>query len=660
MMKEDVRQEIINLRNEIRKHDELYEKGTPVITDTEYDRLYRRLVMLEREYPEFYDPDSPTQKIITVKVDGLESVRHEVPMLSLDKAMTAEEVEKFAMKAGPGQVIIAQHKLDGLTIVLTYEGGKLVDAVSRGDGFTGQRCIHTIRTIRSLPKYIPFEGKLVIRGEAIIPSKEFERINTDGKYSNSRNLASGTVLTLDASVAAERGLDLVCYDLVYAEGLTFTKDTEMQVFMSSQGFKVVPIWLFSNNSKEELKELTDFCENYGKNERYKLEYAIDGLVLKFDDLAVRKMLGNTSKFPRWAIAYKFESMNATTTLREVIPQVGRTGQITPVAVFDEVVIGGVRIARATLHNYDNIRARDIRIGDRIVVERAKDVIPQVVQSIKSERTGAEQEVEIPKVCPVCGAPVEIRGAMVYCTGEDCLPQITERIIHFASRDAMDIEGFGRSNASLFVEKGLIQSIPDIYRLKERRSELLELEGFGEKKVDNLLDAIEKSKEQPLSRLIFGFGIFNIGKVVSKLIAGRFHDLDTILELAKDRRKFEEELLGIEGLGEIMVSDICNFFQNKKNLEMIEQLKQLGLNTKEPDTRKGDSLQGKTFVITGTLSREREYFKSLIESLGGKVTGSVSKKTDFLLAGENAGSKLSKAQELGIKIISEDEFYQMIS
>jgi DNA ligase (NAD+) len=345
-----------------------------------------------------------------------------------------------------------------------------------------------------LPRHILFKGRLVVRGEVIIPMKEFERINADGKYSNSRNLASGTVLTLDASVAAERGLDIYVYDLVTAEGTHFEKDTEMLDFLKSQGLKVAPTWVFDNSSEDEIRRITDFCMNYGNTERSKLPYAIDGLVLKFNSLALREELGYTAKYPRFGLALKFESLNATTTLRDFIYQVGRTGQITPVAVFDEVNIDGVRITRATLHNFDNIRRKGLFIGDRIVVERAKDVIPQVVQSIVSERTGEEKWIPTPEVCPVCGAKTEMRGPMLYCTGTDCISMLNEKIIHFVKRDAMDIDGFGRSNAVLFIEKGLLKGVPDIYRLKDRRDEMLELENFGEKKADNLLAAIKESKK----------------------------------------------------------------------------------------------------------------------------------------------------------------------
>jgi DNA ligase (NAD+) len=658
MNKEQIRKEIQDLRMKVERHDRLYEQGTPVITDTEYDRLYRRLVELELANPEFYDPNSPTQKIITVKVEGLESVVHEAPMLSQDKVTTAEELEKFATKVRGGEEILVQHKLDGLTIVLTYEDGRLVDAVSRGDGVTGQRCIHTIRTVRSLPKHILFRGRLVVRGEVIIPTKEFERINTDGKYSNSRNLASGTVLTLDAAVAAERGLDIYVYDLVTAEGMRFEKDTEMLDFLKSQGLKVVPTWVFNNSSRDEIRRMTDFCMEYGKTERAKLPYAIDGLVLKFNSLALRAELGYTAKYPRFSLALKFESLNATTTLRDIIYQVGRTGQITPVAVFDEVNIDGVRITRATLHNFDNIRRKGLMIEDRIVVERAKDVIPQVVQSIVSERTGNEKWIPLPEVCPVCGAKTEMRGPMLYCTGKDCVSRLNERIIHFVKRDAMDIDGFGRSNAVLFIEKGLLKGVSDIYRLKDRRDEMLELEGFGEKKVNNLLEAIEESKKQPLSRLLFGLGIQNVGGATSALIARCFKTMDNILKHA-EKGTLADELLKIEGIGEIMVQEIRSFFEDERNIEMIDELKALGLNMNEPEDKKGDTLNGKTFVITGTLSKERNYFKELIESLGGKVAGSVSKKTDYVLAGENAGSKLDKARELGVKVISEDEFNSML-
>lgn len=651
MNKEEIRKEIDRLRQEIEMHDRLYEQNRPIISDAEYDRLYMRLLELERQYPEFYDPNSPTQRIVTEVVEELVKVPHPTLMLSLEKTTTEEGIVKFATKV-PDQEIVVEEKLDGLTVVLTYENGVLSDAVTRGNGYVGERVLHTVRTIITVPKRIPYRQKLVVRGEVIIPYAEFERINVNGEFSNPRNLASGTVRQLDSSIAAQRGLEMIVYDLITAEG--FRKDSEMLEFLNSLGFVVVPYEVFKND-EEGIKNLVNYCKGY-EEKRKNLRYAIDGLVLKYNSLAVRQELGQTAKAPRWGIAFKFESLEATTTLRDVVWQVGRTGQITPVAVFDEIEIDGVKITRATLHNYQNIKNKDIRIGDRIVVARANDVIPQVVQSIKSLRDGSEKEVEIPQTCPECGSPVNAEGPILFCSGLNCKPQIVEKIIHFCKRDAMNIEGLGESNIELLVEKGFVSSIADLYRLHEFADELVKLEGFGKKKVSNILKAIENSKKNPLSNLLYGLSIMHIGKANSRNIARYFKSMDRLC------RASLEEIASVEGIGMVMAQAVIEFFKNEDNLKTIERLKSYGVNMEEPEEAKGGVLEGLVFVITGTLSVSRDEMQKTIERLGGKVAGSVSKKTDYLLLGKDGegSTKHRKAVELGIKIISEEEFNKMIN
>lgn len=634
------------LREEILKHDRLYDQGKPIISDSEYDRLYQELVQLERDYPELYNPKSPTQKIVFEAVKGLEKVRHSTPILSLEKATTKEELEKFLTR-GTGDVIV-QEKLDGLTIVITFENGRISDAVSRGNGEVGERLLHNIVTIKSLPKRIFFRGRLVIRGEVYVPYAEFERVNVNGEYSNPRNLASGSVRQLDPFIAAQRGLEIKIFDLIEAEGRTFFDDFECLDFLGQLGFPVVSYEIFSDP-----KDVINYCLNYS-SKRSSLDYAIDGLVIKYSDLSLRESLGRTAKSPRYAIAYKFQSLDAVTTLKEVIWQVGRTGVLTPVAVFDEVDIDGVKISRATLHNPQNIKDKGIMLYDKIVVARANDVIPKVTQALVSERTGTEKEIQIPEKCPVCDSPTRIEGPLVYCTGLNCRPQLAEKIIHFASRDAMDITGLGDSIVELLLFNQLIQSVPDIYKLEQHKNKLMELEGFGKKKVENLLKAVENSKKRPLSAVLYSLSIPHLGKTNSKIIAKKYRNIDSVLTATK------EDLAAIEGIGEIMANSITDGLQSLK--DTINKLRSLGVNMTEPVEKAGDTLSDKIFVITGTLSKDRSEFKKLIESMGGKVTGSVSKKTTYLLMGNgaNGSTKYQDAVKNNVPILNESKFWELIA
>jgi DNA ligase (NAD+) len=660
MDKAMIKARIEALREEVAKHDRLYEANKPIITDSEYDRLYMELVDLELKYPEFLTPDSPTQRIITTVVDGLKKVAHSQPILSQEKVTTEEGILKFCSKSNSR--ILVQQKLDGLTVVLTYENGVLKQAVTRGDGYIGEEVTHTVRTFRNLPKAIPFKGKLEVRIEAIIPFADFERINVNGEYSNTRNLASGTVRQLDARIASERNMRGIAFDLISAEGKEFETDVEMLEFLKEQGFDVVPYEVFEN-TEEGRQALIEYCTTYDDTIRPTLEYMIDGLILKFDDLSVREELGYTAKHPRWSCAFKFESLDATTTLRNVVNQVGKSGQITPVAEFDTVTIAGVNIHRATLHNFGIIKEKDIRIGDRIIVARGNDVIPKVVKSIKETRTGNEQIIEPPLHCPACGAPTEWDGENLYCTGLDCRPQLEAKLEHFVSRKAMNIDGLGDKTIQILLEKGLISSVTDIYKLKEKEAEIIFIEGFGKKKFDKMIEGIEKSKENPLHKVLFALSIRNIGESASKEIAKVFKNMDEILELSQNVPAFREKLLSIKDFGKKRANSMIEFFTNPHHIEIIRELQRLGLKMESEyqGTSAGNPLEGKIFVITGTLSKGRDEFKSLIESLGGKVSGSVSKKTSYLLMGKEAegSTKHKKALELGIPIINENDFYQLI-
>lgn len=665
--KEVAKVRIEELREEIKKHDRLYEQNRPIITDTEYDNLYIELVGLENQFSEFYSADSPTQKIYTVVVDGLKKVRHSQPMLSQEKCTKLEEVEKFFQR-GHGKVL-AQQKLDGLTIVLTYENGKLETAVSRGTGEIGEDVTHTVRTFKNVPKFIQFKNHLELRMEAIIPYAEFEKFNVDGKYSNTRNLASGSVRQLDASLAAERGLKGIVFDLVNAEGKAFEDDIEQLTFLKEQGFEVVETEVFDLDTEAGKKACLDYIENYATTIRPTLPHAIDGLVLKFNDFNVRLELGSTAKHPRWGIAFKFASQDATSTLRKIILQVGKTGQITPVAEFDEVDIDGVHITRATLHNFGNIARKDIRIGDKILISRANDVIPQVIKSFPEERTEALPVYEAPAECHVCHHPTEFIGENLYCTNEECTPQLVGKLEHFVSRGAMNIDGLGEKTVDLLFENGLIKEIPDLFELKNHQDEILKLERFGVKKYEKMVAGIEVSKAQPFHRVLYGLSIPLIGETASKEIAKVFKSMDDLVKNIEENPEItRNRLLNIDDFGDTMVNSIFTYFAKFNHIELIQRLHYLDL-TMESEFMKNSnsngasqqSLNGKVFVITGALSKSRDEFKEDIEALGGKVTGSVSKKTTYLLMGKDAEgtSKHQKALDLGITILDEEGFNQLI-
>lgn len=649
------------LQQEIKKHDELYEQNQPIITDSEYDALYQELLDLEGEHPELVTPDSPTQRIVTTLVPSLKKVRHDNPMLSQDKVNNEEGLRKFLSKNTKGSRLIVQQKLDGLTIVEGREKGKMAQAVTRGDGYIGEDVSHTVKTFDNIPKAIPFADALSVRMEAIIPFEEFERINVDGKYSNPRNLASGTVRQLDSSISAERKLLGIAFELEKAEGKTFETDVERLEFMKEQGYHVVPYKVFEAHETEELIE---YCLTYGEKVRPTIPYMIDGLVIKFDDIALREELGFTSKFPKWSCAFKFESLDATTTLTNVAFQVGKSGQITPVAEFDKINISGVNITRATLHNFSNIDTKDIRIGDKVVIARANDVIPQVVKAIHSERTGDEKVVEMPSECPSCASPTERIGENIYCTGATCKPQLAGKMAHYVSRKAMNIDGLGEKTVEMLLEKDFVQSFADLYRLEEKRDQFVGIEGFGEKKIEKMLKGIEESKEMPFEKALYGLSIRLIGQSASRDVAKKYGSMKELLS-ASQEADFKEQLLSIEDFGDTMSTSLIDFLENDQNRDLIQQMLDLGVKMESPEApattvSAGSSLEGTSFVITGALSKGREEFKALIEARGGKVSGSVSKKTTYLLMGDDANgtSKHKKALDLGVTILSEDDFNQL--
>ncbi len=665
-----IEQKIKQLREEVMKHDLLYDAGNPIITDSEYDQMYYELVSLEEKHPEFADENSPTKRIYSVVVDSLKKVKHSTPMLSQDKGHTEEDIVKFANKSG--DEIIAGDKEDGLTIVLKYNNGIYYEASTRGDGYIGEDVTHTVRTITNLPKKISFKGYLEVRAESVIPFSEFERINVDGKYKSPRNLVSGSVRTLNANIAKERGLSIIAFDLVKAEGITFEKDTEQLEFLKEQGFNVVPYKVFKN-TPEGIKELIQYCLTYNKEVRPTIPHMIDGLVLKFNNLAVREALGYTSKFPRWGFAFKFDSLDATTKLLNIVETVGKSGQITPNGIFEPVEIDGVTIQKASLANYDNIKERDIRIGDTIVVARANDVIPQIVSAVTELRDGTEREVLPPTCCPVCNGEVvkEEDNVHYFCINSTCSAQQERILKHFVSRNAMNIDGLGAKTVETFYEKGILSSISDIYTLKDNLDKLSVLRGFGEKKIQKMLAGIEESKHVPLSKFLYALAIPNVGSSTGKDIAKKFKTMRHLIELSKDPVVLKIELMKIDGIGETVASSMVSYFEESHNIELIEFLYSIGFTMMEEveEIIASEEIEGKIFVITGSLSKPRNDIKKEIEARGGKVSGSVSKKTDFLVLGgynhvtgelpekETNSSKYKNAVEYNCPIISEEELFE---
>lgn len=662
MDKNQISERINELRAEVIKNDRLYEQNVPVVSDTKYDEDYMELVKLELENPEFDDVNSPTQMIYNVVVTGLKKVTHLSPMLSQDKVNCEEDLLKFLLKSK--DKVIIEHKLDGLTIVLTYINGKLVMAVTRGDGYVGQDVIHTVRTIKSVPKSIKFKGRLEIRIEVIIPTAEFERINVNGEYRSARNLASGTVGAFDASIAKKRNLRGIAFDLISAEDMDFNEDLEMLRFMHEQGFDVVPYEEFECTTQEEINKLIEYCLTFNDNVRKTLEYGIDGLVLKFNNLSVREDLGYTSKFPRWGCAFKFEALEAITKVKRIYATNGKTGQQTPNVEFDPpVIIDGSLITFATLNNYSDVKRKDVRVGDTVIVAKGNDVIPKVVCVLKELRTGEEIETIPPTHCADCGAITEFDGAHLYCTGLNCKGQISAKLRNFVSRTAMNINGLGDKTVTALYEKQFIFSVVDIYKMEKHRDALCLLKGFGLKGFDKMIAGAEESKKQPLSKVLAGLSIRNVGESTSKDLAKEFVSMQNILDASADVKSFEERLIKIKDVGTETTNSVVVFFSSEENKKVIEEMLSLGLEMKEAVKLiiTNDNIVGKTFVITGTFSVGREVLKEKIESMGGKTSGSVSKKTDYLLFSPDAegSGKHDKAIELGTKLLTEQDFNNMI-
>ncbi len=639
-----------------------YVEDSPEISDYEYDMMLRELRELEEKYPEHKDPLSPTVRVGGEVLEGFEKVTHIVPMQSLTDAFSEQEILDFDERVCESleqkeTEYAVEYKIDGLSVSLEYENGKFVRGSTRGDGNEGEDVTANLKTVKSIPLSLKDDIKyLEVRGEVFIGKDDFEKINDLRKisgeplFANPRNAAAGSLRQLDSSVAASRRLDIFVFNIQRIEGKDIKTHTEGLEFLADQGFKVVS----KRGAFKNIKEAFNRVKEIGA-EREDLKFEIDGAVIKVNNLAYREQLGSTSKCPRWAIAYKFPAETKKTKLEDIIIQVGRTGVLTPNAVLTPVRVAGSTVSRATLHNIDYIREKDIRIGDSVYVRKAGDIIPEIVSVEKADRTGEEREFVMPERCPVCGAQVvrEDNEAASRCVGSSCPAQVVRSIIHFASRDAMDIEGLGPALVEQMSERGMISDISDLYYLK--KEEIAQMEKMGEKSAQNLIDAIEKSKENDLYRLLFAFGIRLNGQRSSKILAKEFKTLDKISMLSA------EEMAEVHEIGEKTAKNIEEFFKLDKNIEIIEKLKAAGVNTEhQEEENAGTALSGLKIVITGTIEGvSRTEIVKLIEQNGGTSVGSVSKKTDLLVAGEDAGSKLTKAQSLGIKIISYEELLNMI-
>jgi DNA ligase (NAD+) len=661
----EAKHRIEQLTQEINKHNHsYYVLDNPQINDYEYDVLIKELLKLEESYPELKLTDSPTQRVGGEVLKGFKEVLHKTPKLSLGNVFDENDIREFAnrIRKAINQDVeyVLELKIDGLTVVLNYEDGKLVQGATRGDGVRGEEITANLRTIKSIPLSIKEAVDIEVRGEVYMPKKAFEALNErreemeEPVFANPRNAAAGSLRQLDTRLTAERPLDIIVFNLETIENKEFKTHSESLEYLKEQGFKVSPfVQVFKTAD-----ELIEQCKLWA-DKRGELPFEIDGLVIKVNNLEQREILGNTSKSPRWAAAYKFPPEKKKTKVRNITVQVGRTGALTPTADLEPVRLAGSVISRATLHNEDNIKDKDIRIGDTVVIQKAGDVIPEVVEVVKEERDGNEIVFEMPKQCPACGAETirEQGEAAIKCINMSCPAQIRRSLFHFVSRDAMNIDGMGPQIITLLMDKGFITTAADIYKLKDKATELMALERMGEKSITNLLDAIETSKQNPLERLVFGLGIKMIGQRAAKLLAESFEDIYELAAAEYDR------LVTIPEIGEKMAESLIRFFDQSQNMQLLESLASLGVNIKSIKKQivEKEEFKGKTFVLTGTLnSLTRDDAKNIIEGYGGKVSSSVSKKTDYVLAGEEAGSKLTKAQELGVAVIDEETFNKWIN
>jgi DNA ligase (NAD+) len=662
-----VKKEMETLTKDLNEHSYRYHVlDAPVISDEEYDRLYRRLLELEEKY-HYVLPDSPTLRVGAPPLEKFEKIRHSEPMLSLDNAFSYDEVREFDARVkrllGARDEIeyTVEPKYDGLAMELTYRNGVLLRASTRGDGYEGEDVTLNIRTIKAVP--LKIEGERIpeeidIRGEVYMNLDEFEKLNRQREekgeplFANPRNAAAGSVRQLDPAVTASRKLYLACYGIGAAKGIHFRSQDDFIRWLRESRFPTAARVTVVKGVEKVISAIKEIEES-----RQSFSFETDGAVIKVSDFGLQQKLGVKTREPRWALAYKFQAHQGTTKIREILGSVGRTGVITPFAVFEPVRIGGVTVSRSTLHNWDEIERKDIRVGDTVVVERAGDVIPHVIKVLMDERPPQTEKVRIPEKCPVCGSSVvrEEGEVALKCVSLHCPAQVQEKIIHFASRGGMDIEGLGEKNVELLYSKNLIKHFEDIYTLK--KEDLLELPRFAEKSAENLINAVEKSKHTSLAKFLFAIGIVHVGEYVAKLLAKNFRKLEDLYHVKPDR------LMEIKQMGEKITSSISLFFNDGKNLKTLDALRSHGLKLVNPDFVSGAGemrpLEGLTFVITGTLPKTREEMEDLIEANGGHASSAVSASTDYLIVGEDPGSKLQKAKALGVKTVSYDELVKMI-
>ena len=653
---------ILFLRKELEKYSiEYYVYDNPSVSDQEYDRLMQELMALEEKHPEMYDANSPSQRIIGQVLEGFEKVRHDSQMLSLGNVFNYEEIEEFVTRI-QGSVkdaeFVVECKYDGLAMSLIYENGSFVRAVTRGDGLVGEDVSANIKTIQSIPMHIPERRHVEVRGEVYMPKKSFEELNERQKknnqalFANPRNAAAGSIRQLDSGVCASRKLDAYWYYFQNAQDFGILTQQEALNRMRSLNFKVNPLYKVCKNTKE----IWEFIQSI-QEKRNDLPYEIDGMVIKLNSLSDQRTLGSTAKVPRYATAYKFPAERVQTRLLDIVITVGRTGKITPNAVLEPVRIAGTTVSAAQLHNEDMVLSKDLRINDIVVVQKAGEIIPEVVSSVKERRDGSQVPYVYPTHCPVCGSRlVRLEGeAAHYCINQDCPARVVESMIHFASRDAMDIDTLGDKKIEQLHEFGFLNSIEDIYFLHEHREEILEKRGYQKKSVDKMLETIETSKKQPLALLLYGLGIRQVGKKAAAILANYFGSMDALMKADVDT------LVSINDIGPITAQSIVEFFKDESNQKLIQTLKEQGLNMiQEKQEIKASRFTNKTVVLTGTLEHyTRNEAKEILENLGANVSGSVSKKTDYVIYGTAAGSKLAKAQNLGVATMSEEEFVEEV-